>query len=145
MQFPITIGLRRSRFLRRALVSTVIVATSMAMVMPWPLGFRAALILLVSIAACLGWRKFNKSPSAIRLEESGKILFSPADTSEFVEAELLSGATVHPWLTVARFKTAQGPLLLIVAVDTMKSDDFRRLRVFLQWRAEVSGEVVDAP
>ena len=145
MQFPITIGLRRSRFLRLALVSTVIVATSMAMAMPWPLGFRAALILLVLIVACLAWRKFNESPSAIRLEESGKIMFSPADTSEFVEAELLSGATVHPWLTVARFKTAQGPQLLIVAVDAMKADDFRHLRVFLLWRAEVSGEAVDVP
>lgn len=145
MQFPITIGLRRSRFLRLALVSTVIVATGMAMKMPWPVGFRTALVLLVLITTCLAWRKFNKSPSAIRLEESGKILFSAADTSEFVEAELLSGATVHPWLTVARFKTAQGPLQLIVAVDTMKSDDFRHLRIFLRWRAEVSGEAVDAP
>ena len=84
--------------------------------------------------------------SAIRLEASGQILVAPAGDGQFVEAALLPGATVHPWLTVVRLRTEAGQgILLIVVVDTIKPEDFRRLRVFLRWRADISAEAVDVP
>jgi toxin CptA len=146
VQFPINIGLRRSRFLGLALVSTVVLAAGMVMAMPWSMGVRGTICLLVSITACLAWRRLGVLPSAIRLEASGKILVALAGDSPLVEVELQPGVTVHPWLTVMRLKTEAGRVvLLIVAVDTIKAEDFRRLRVFLRWRAEVSGEVGDVP
>ena len=145
MQFPITIGLRRSRFLVLALVTTTIMAVCMVITMPWSIGVRAAICLFLAITALLAWRQLANLPSAIRLEQSGNILLAPTGTDRFIDASLLPGATVHPWLTVARLKTEAGPFLLIVAVDTMKSEDFRRLRVFLRWRAEISVEAGDGP
>ncbi len=145
MQFPITIGLRRSRFLVLALVTMTIVAIGMVMATPWSIGVRVAICLFLAITALLAWRQLSNLPSAIRLEQSGNILLAPTGTEQFIDASLVPGATVHPWLTVARLKTGAGTFLLIVAVDTMKSEDFRRLRVFLRWRAEISVEAVDGP
>lgn len=145
MQFPITIGLGRSRFLVLALVATVLLAIGMVMAMPWSIGVRVVICLLVLITAVLARRQLENSPSAIRLEQSGKILLAPSGTERFIDASLLPGATVHPWLTVVRLKTEEGPFLLIVAVDTTKQEDFRRLRVFLRWRAEISAAGGDVP
>ena len=67
-----------------------------------------------------------------------------AASAEFGDAELLAGATVHPWLTVARLKMQDGRThRMLVVADTMNSEDFRRLRVFLRWRAEFSAPAGD--
>lgn len=145
MQFPITIGLRRSRFLGLALVATVLLAVGMVMAMPWSIGTRVAICLSVSMTALFAGRQLGNLPSAIRLEQSGNILLAPCGTEQFIDADLLPGATVHPWLTVARLKTEEGQFLLIVAVDSMKQEDFRRLRVFLRWRTEISAVGADVP
>jgi toxin CptA len=145
VQFPITIGLHRSRFLALALASLVLLAVGMVMAMPWSIGVRLAICLFVSITAVLAGRQLGNLPAAIRLEQSGKILLAPSGTEQFVGASLLPGTTVHPWLTVVRLKTEERQFLLIVAVDTLKQEDFRRLRIFLRWRAEISAAGADVP
>ena len=141
MQFPINIGLRRSRFLRVALVSITLLAGAVTLALPWSTTARATSFLLVLIAAGLAWQRLGPTLSAIRLERAGQILVAVAGNAEFAEAEFLAGATVHPWLTVVRLKTQDKRThLLIAAVDSMKPEDFRRLRIFLRWQAEVSEE-----
>ena len=141
MQFPIHIGLRRSRFLEAAVVSITLLTSGVTLGLPWSNTARAISFLLVLIAAGLAWRRLGPTLSAIRLERAGQILVVVAGNAEFAEAELLAGATVHPWLTVVRLKTQdERTHLLIAAVDSMKPEDFRRLRIFLRWQAVVSEE-----
>ena len=139
MQFPITIGLHRSNFLGMALVSISLLAGGVTLALPWSAAVRGINLLLILIAAYLAWQRLGPALSALRLERSGQILVAFAGNAEFAEAELLAGATVHPWLTVIRLKTQdERKHLLIAAVDSMKPEDFRRLRVFLRWQAVVS-------
>ena len=139
MQFPITIGLHRSNFLGMALVSISLLAGGVTLALPWSAAVRGINLLLILIAAYLAWQRLGPALSALRLERSGQILVAFAGNAEFAEAELLAGATVHPWLTVVRLKTQdERKHLLIAAVDSMKPEDFRRLRVFLRWQAVVS-------
>ncbi|HQU79979.1 MAG TPA: hypothetical protein PLU47_10995 [Azonexus sp.] len=141
MQFPIHIGLRRSRFLEAAVVSITLLTSGVTLALPWSTTARATSFLLVLIAGGLAWRRLGPTLSAIRLERAGQILVVVAGNAEFAEAELLAGATVHPWLTVVRLKTQdERTHLLITAVDSMKPEDFRRLRIFLRWQAVVSEE-----
>ena len=146
MQFPITIGLHRSRILLGALAVTSVLAIGMVMLLWWSISLKISACLLVAIVAHMALRRLRIIPSAIRLQESGTIQLIPAGEDQFVNARLLPGATVHPWLTIARLKTEDGRIkVLIVAVDSLKPADFRRLRTCLRWRNEVSVEEGDVP
>lgn len=145
MQFPIVIGLRRSRFLSLALKSIAVLGMGVALAMPWSTPFRLALCLPVSIVAFLAWRRLDAVPATIRLEATGTIYLAYAGHEQPLEAELMPGSTVHPWLTVIRLKTDSGPFPVILAADSVEPDRYRQLRVFLRWRAEVSAEAADIP
>jgi toxin CptA len=141
VQFPINIGLRRSRFLGAVLVTITLLAVGVALVLPWSAAVRGLNVLLVFIAACVTWRRLEPTLSVLRLERSGEVFVAVVGNTAFTEAELLTGATVHPWLTVVRFKVEDGRRhLLIATVDTMNPEDFRRLRVFLRWQTVISAE-----
>lgn len=141
MQFPINIGLRRSSLLGAVLVTIALLAGAVSLVLPWSTSGRGLNLLLVLVVAYVTWQRLEPKLSAIRLERSGEVLFAVVGNAGFVEAELLAGATVHPWLTVVRFKIRDGRRhLLIATVDTMKPEDFRRLRVFLRWQATATVE-----
>ena len=141
MQFPINIGLRRSRLLSAVLVTIALLAGAVSIVLPWSTPVRGLNFLLVLVVAYVTWQRLEPRLSAIRLERSGEISVAVVGTPGFVEAELLAGATVHPWLTVVRFNVWDGRrCLLIATVDTMKPEDFRRLRVFLRWQVTANVE-----
>ena len=145
MQFPITIGLHRSHFLGRALMSLALLAGGVTLALPWPTAVRAGSFMLVLIVSHFAWQRLEPALSAIRLEKTGHVLVTVAGSAEFADAELLAGATAHPWLTIVRLKTQDGRThRVLAAVDSMKTEDFRRLRVFLRWRAEFSVPVGDA-
>ena len=98
---------------------------------------QGAILCAICLLATLAWRRLTSKVSAIRLETNGEIsLLYPVDQT-FVLAKILPGATVHPWLTVVRLKTDEKPpWALMLTVDSLKAVDFRRLRVFLRWRAD---------
>lgn len=63
----------------------------------------------------------------------------------FVATRLLPGASVHPWLVIVRLEIESGQQsTLIAAVDSLKRNDFRRLRTFLRWQADFSASADDA-
>jgi toxin CptA len=81
----------------------------------------------------------------MRLEQNGDVSLRSIVDNEYRVAQIMPGATVHPWLTVVRFECPEQPVqTLIVTVDSLKAADFRRLRVFLRWRAEISEMSDDA-
>jgi toxin CptA len=139
VQFPITIGLRRSRFIDGGLGLVTLLASLMVLGFPQPLVTQWLLGGVIWICAVLtGWQLTPKFV-AIRLERDGQVFIAHRD-GEFLAAEMLPGATVHPWLTVLRLKTEEnGACRLIATVDSLNRQDYRRLRVFLRWQADFSG------
>lgn len=139
MQFPITIGLRRSRFLDRVLVAFALAASGVILAFPKPPAILGALLLAVGVLFLWSWWRLTPSLSAIRLERDGSILAANSGSSEFGQSSLPHRASVHPWLTVFRLELPGGHQhSLVLARDSMASDDYRRLRVFLRWRAQFS-------
>lgn len=137
MQFPITIGLRRSRLLAGirlllagfALVS--LAALFAARSWPW-------LLLLPVIAFVVVWLRFSLPVGELLLLRSGEFFYRPGTGFDWVAVALLPGGLIHPWLTVLRLGFPDGQAkVLILAVDSLSQPDFRRLRVFLRWRASV--------
>ncbi len=145
MQLPITIGLHRSRFLDAFIVSGALLASAGALAFPGESLIQVGVLSLTCLFAFWAIRQFTSSISAIRLEQNGDISILSISENEFQAAKILPGATVHPWLTVVRIKCPERPVLtLIVTVDSLKAADFRRLRVFMRWRAEISETSDDA-
>ena len=136
MRLPIIIGLRRSRLQQDFLAAVLLLASFCALFFPQAHAIRAALLLAAWGIAAWAWRRLAPPLSAIRLEADGSIWANPHQ-QEFLPATILPGATVHPWLTVLRFELPDGKRrALLVTADTATPDDFRRLRVFLRWRAD---------
>jgi len=139
VQFPITIGLHRSRFLVGAFVLLVLLTIPVLVFLQRSTAIFAAIPLLLAVLFAWLWRYRQPCCPVIRLEANGAISLLSGD-GEFAAAQLLPGATVHPWLTVLRLRSAAGCVcILCLTVDSLKREDFRRLRVFLRWRADFSG------
>ncbi|EKE16918.1 MAG: hypothetical protein ACD_10C00721G0002 [uncultured bacterium] len=139
MQFPITVGLRRSRLIDVGLSLLTLLATVVAFGFPQSTTVQLLFCGLIWASAGLIWWQLSSKFVAIRLERGGQVLISHHG-GEFLPAEILPGATVHPWLTVVRFKAEDaGTYRLIATVDSLNQQDFCRLRVFLRWQADFSG------
>lgn len=145
MQFPITIGLRRSRLIDAGVMLVALLASSTTLVFPQSTAIQLLMLSAIWVAAGGAWWRLSPKLSAIRLERSGQVSIAHHGDNEFSAAELLPDATVHPWLTLVRFKTDEGDFrTLIATVDTQNRQDFRRLRVFLRWQADFNGPADDA-
>ena len=139
MQFPIVIGLHRSRILDAGLLLLVGLVATVSLVWPVALGIRLASVSLALLVGGLAWWKLKPVFSRVRLDRAGLIAVCFPGQVEFVPLHLLPSATVHSWITVLRLREDQGKThLLVVTRDTMSPADFRRLRVFLRWRAKFS-------
>lgn len=145
MQFPVIVGLHRSRFLDIALLFGAMLSTVAVFASRQSPAIQAALVITIWIVFGLACRRLLPKLSTIRLERTGHVFISNNDGNVFVAAQLLPDAAVHPWLTVMRLRTDEGQRhTLIVTVDSLSQQDFRRLRVFLRWRAEFNAADSDA-
>ena len=145
MQFPITIGLHRSRFIDLIVLLVALLASVAALYFPRSTPVLASILVLIWIIAGFSWWQLSPRLSAIRLERNGQILIAGHGQSEFISANLLPGATVHPWLTALGLRGEDGVVVTLIAtVDSLKAEDFRRLRLFLRWRVELSAADDDA-
>ncbi|WP_157651295.1 protein YgfX [Dechloromonas denitrificans] len=145
MQFPISIGLHRSRFLDLLVLLSALSASGAILL--WPQAITTQLLVLVAtwFLAAMAWRGLTPRFSALRLERSGQISVAIDASAPFAPARLLPGSSVHPWLTIIRLEIdAKQQSTLIAAVDGLKEDDFRRLRVFLRWQADFNASADDA-
>lgn len=145
MQFPIIIGLHRSRFLDVMLLSVLILACAAILSFDCAPSVQGGLVFLVVLLAIQAWRALTPFIGLIRLERSGEVFVAKAGANDFVQATLKPGATIHPWLTVIRLETADdGPATIIATVNRENSENLRRLRMFMRWQAKFSGAIDDA-
>lgn len=139
MQFPITIGLHRSRLLDCLVFLSALSASLVVIAFPQAMVIQGGVLLAVWCCSAHAWYRLSPQCTAIHLERTGHLSVALADTEEFSMAELMPSAIVHPWLTVVRLKTDGGGMCrLIATVDNLDREDFRRLRVFLRWQADFS-------
>ena len=145
MQFPVFIRLHRSSFLARAGVGIYLLGALFVAVTPLPLWGKIALLASVALfgllswkqyQTCLKWLNFNlvlNLPEASLPDASncGLGYFASDEQSELCPLELLSGSVLHPWLTVLPLRLEGKTHTLILLPDSIKAEDFRRLRVFL--------------
>jgi toxin CptA len=145
VQFPILIGLHRSRFLDIGVLAVTLVANAVVLVFPLSEVSPWALLPALWIVASIAWQKLSPKLSAIRLERDGRVLIRRVGESEFFVAELLPGVTVHPWLTIVKLKTEAGDAFFLIAtVDSINRENFRRFRMFLRWQVNFSAANDDA-
>lgn len=145
MQFPITIELRRSRFLDAMILCGALLASGVLSAVQWP--FAAKALLLFSLWALAAWSWYSLIPriSALHLARDGQLSVAFAKSKEFVRAGLLPNGAIHPWLTIIRLSLEEGRIFTVIAVfDCLSVEDFRRLRVFLRWKADFSDPDVGA-
>lgn len=145
MQFPVIVGLHRSRFLDIAMLIGAMLPTAVVLASRQSTGVQAGLVLAIWMLSGLAWRRLSPKVLAIRLERTGHVFICNSDGSDFVAARLLPDAAVHPWLTVIMLRTDDGQRhTLIATVDSLNQQDFRRLRVFLRWQAKFNAPDNDA-
>ena len=139
MQFPITIGLHRSRFLDGAIAIALTVISLVAWAFPGALAIRLAMLGFGISAAFFVWQQLKPRINALRLERNGDLSVQQISGDDFLPAEIQPSASVHPWLTVLRLKMIDQTIFpLTLTVDSLNAPDFRRLRVFLRWRVNSS-------
>jgi len=140
VQFPITIGLHRSRLIDLCLLFVALLASLATLGFPQTVtSIKPGVFATIWIAAALAWWQLSPKIAVVRLERSGQVFIDRNGRSEFLPAKILPGATVHPWMTVVRLKTEDGcSSQLIATVDSLNQQDFRHLRVFLRWQADFS-------
>lgn len=139
MQFPILIGLRRSRILVAGLAFLVLAVLGIGLYFLTHLGLQAILCLLTLCLAFITWQKLTPRVSEIRLERGGSVSIRHSNQQEFFPASIQPNATVHPWLTVFRVKSDSNQIFTLIAtVDTLNRQNFRRLRVFLRWQLDLT-------
>ena len=145
MQFPIIIGLRRSRILDGILLAATVLAIAALVAWPQALHFRLTGIAAIVVGCYVTWQQLKPDLGFIKLDQAGRIFASSGLHGEFKAMDVLPGASVHPWLTVVRLQDEFGKRHTLLATgDTMSPEDFRRLRMFLRWRAKFSASESDA-
>jgi hypothetical protein len=139
VHFPILIGVRRSRILDIQVGLILVLVSLVAWAFPGDQAVSAIIQILGIGLASLAWQQMKPKVCVLRLERSGELSVKRALSEDFSPAEILSGASVYPWLTVFRLRTDDQALItLTVTVDSMDAEDFRRLRLFLRWRGTSS-------
>ncbi|MEY4593108.1 MAG: hypothetical protein RIR18_2003, partial [Pseudomonadota bacterium] len=101
--------------------------------MTWPLVYRiAALVILVANAVYVECRP--TVPCRLRLEPKGRM--TVLVDSAWVQANKVQSFLIHPWLTAFSAEFPNGDIQYWwVFADSASADDFRRLRVWLQWES----------
>ena len=144
MQFPIVIGLRRSRFIDCVLAGLTGVALLVVAGVPWQREISLALGAAVLLLALHAAHRLAPALDILRIDADGKVSGRPVGHDAFLTFTLLPGATVHPWLTVLRLAGEGREYRLLIAPDAAPPEAFRRLRVWLRWRAGFANGVVDS-
>lgn len=131
MQFPVLIGLRRSFLLPATGLSLLLPVLPLVFLAPHPLPWRIAYLLCCLLVLLAAARSWLRPPLALALLADGRIRLAGEEAGR----QVLGGTCIHPWLTVFRLENGQKrPLTVVVTVDSLNREDFRRLRVFLRWR-----------
>jgi toxin CptA len=81
---------------------------------------------------------------ALEIRDGGEVAFQTRQ-GDWLDCEVLGSSTVSPRLTIVNLRPRRrwGTRRLILVPDNVDPRDFRRLRVWLRWKAGESVQVVD--
>ena len=132
MQFPVFIGLRRSRFLAGSLCVMHGAAAGALLCLPWPLWLRG--VLVIGLAVSL-WRTLRPARIvSLRLDGNGGLECGLPDGTR-LPATPLADTAVFSWLVVLRLRVEGEKRTISVPLfpDHMSREEFRVLRLWLRW------------
>ncbi len=99
--------------------------------LPWPAKAMGAVLVAISL-----WRRQRvQAVVALRCQADGRLELGQDQNWQAVE--LLPGSVVWPWLCVLRLQADRRQQTVTVLPDSLEVEKFRRLRVWLRWRAAV--------
>lgn len=135
MQFPVSIELRRSKFLTLLLFFFHTSAVGCVLILPWPWVFRFVPLALIVVSA---WQSLRPSRIAgIHLSSrDGLNCFLKDGTRVF--ATIVLDSTVFVGLVVLRLRLDGEKKVsnLTLLPDQMTAEQFRVLRLWLRWHSE---------
>ena len=103
---------------------------------PWVWFFRGLLLVALLIVTLISQRKLINPIRGLMLSNEGSLSVRFRGREDgFFPVRVLPGATVHPLLVVFRIECEGHESFLIITPDCIDAKDFRRLRVWLKWRA----------
>jgi len=138
VQFPIIIGLHRSRFLDAIFLLIAFLSFAAVLFSDLPLTLRMASLLAIPFMSLISWKNLSSELRLLRLEKDGAISILAAGADDFQAASLLPDAMVHPWLIVFRLHCGGRKHFVLATKGSTTPQNLRRLRVFLRWRANFS-------
>lgn len=139
---PLTLALRPSNYLAGALLfmhGLALAAIALAELPPWVHAL-LALPVLISMALVLRGRVLGKPP-VLRALPDGSLELDAGGRGEPRRARVHRGSRVYSGLIVLRYRLEgeRRRRSLVIAPDCADAQALRQLRVWLRWRAEVSG------
>lgn len=138
MQFPINIGLHRSRILGWLFVVLAVLTCGFVWLLPFSPWVCALLTASLALLALYSRRLSQPGFALMRLQADGRLQL--VDGDEVVAAEVLPEAFVHPWLCIFSVRTEDAQVLrMVFTVDSLSTVNFRHLRVWLRYQAKFSG------
>lgn len=136
MQFPVSIELRRSRFLTLLFFLVHALSVGCLAVLPWPWPLR--LLLMALVGASL-WRVLQaQAIVGLRIHGRDRLDCLLAEGRRATVA-ILPDSTVFHRLIVLRLRIGEETRIrsLTLLPDQMSAEQFRALRLWLRWHVEV--------
>ena len=138
MRLPLTLQLRVSRRLRLLLAAMhggALLALVLA-VLPAPIKLGLAVALVFSLWLSLRRLAATDRLHTLVLRDDGRVAF-PGGDGNGGELSVQAQSTVLPWLVVVLLASPDRRVVLAILPDVLDPDDFRALRLWLRWRAEL--------
>ena len=138
MQFPVFLELRRSRRLTLSLIAVHLAAAVSVLLLPLPAW--ACAVLPAPLVVSLYRSLRRPAITGLRLGADGNLECLVADGAG-VAAEVLPDTTVFRSLVVLRLRLAETRRThhVVVLGDSIGVEQLRVLRLWLRWKAKVSG------
>lgn len=137
---PLVMRLKPSRLARAVLLLVFLLALAAIGLADPPLPVRLGAALLAAAITLHAWRV--RLPLELKLYPDGRLEWRET-ASSWQAVSLLPRSAVGPWLCLlaCRAEGEKRVRNLTILPDSLAADDFRRLRVWLRWRAAVQGAV----
>ena len=144
MQPPQYFRLHPSRWQRRLLVLLLMLSGVLLLAYPAHVLLRLVALVALVLWGCRLLRRAARGNAretlTLEITDAGCFALQCAAGGDFLAARCLPALTVHPWLTVLRLEllVSRQRVSLVLTSDRLSAEEFRRLRVLLRWRRELS-------
>lgn len=105
--------------------------------LPTEIPLPAKLAIWAALASSLMICLIRAHPRELSLEPDGRLGILDGDGT-FVRGSVARASRVLGWLTVLLVLTDQGRRALVILPDSLDRDQYRKLRVWLKWRASLT-------